>query len=112
MIMKRQTLSSRLNRRIEIVQRCNSKDEFGEAESEFETIKTVYAEIKPVTGKSFFAAQQVNSEITHQVLIRYTSNITPNLSIKFNNRMFEILYVMNYNEANEAILLMCKELVK
>lgn len=110
--MIKQTLSSRLKRRVEIVQRCNNKDEFGEVETGFETIKTVYAEVKPVTGKSFFAAQQVNSEITHQVLIRYTSGISPSMCVRFKNRMFEILYVMNYNEANESILLMCKELVK
>ena len=110
--MKKQTLSSRLKRRVEIVRRYTNKDEYGELETGFKTVKTVYAEVKPVTGKSFFAAQQVNSEITHQVLIRYTDGIAPNMMVRFKGRMFEILYVMNYNEANESILLMCKELVK
>lgn len=102
----------RLNKRIKIQSKASEKNEFGEFEDSWEDVKEVWAEVKPVTGRSFFAAQQINSEITHQVVIRYIGNIKPSMRVLYGTREFEILYCMNFDEANEAIQLMCKELIK
>lgn len=104
--------AAKLSKRIEIQKQSSEKDEYGELVPGWIAFKNVWAEVRPVTGKSFFSAQQINSEITHQVIIRYTEGVKPSMRIIYKGREFEILYVMNYNEANEAIQMLCKELIK
>lgn len=101
----------KLNKRIIIQKLVESKNDFGELDGTWGNVKEVWAEVRPVTGKSFFSAQQINSEITHQVIIRYVPGISPNMRIIYKGREFEILHCMNFDEANEAIQIMCKELM-
>lgn len=102
----------RLNKKVKIQNLANSKNEYGELEEIWQDLKEVWAEVKPLTGRSFFSAQQINSEITHSVIIRYTENIKPNMRVTYKDRTFDILYIMNFNEEDKALQLMCKELVK
>ena len=102
----------RLKHRITFQRLSQSKNEYGELADEWLDIKTVWAEIKPVSGNQFFAAKQINSEISHNVYIRYRTDLKPSMRIKFKERIFEILYLMNVNEGNRLIQLYCKELVK
>lgn len=107
----KQNTASRLKHRITIQEISNKKNTFGEVVGQVTDIQTVWAEIRPVTGKSFFSSKQINSEITHQITIRYTY-VKPSHIIKFNDRKFEVLYVMNLNESNELLQIMAKELIK
>lgn len=102
---------TRLNHRITFQRLTTIQGEYGPEEG-WENLNTVWADIKPITGKTFFSAMQINSEITHQVFIRYTKGISPSMRILYQGRLFEILYVMNYDEGNETIQMLCKELVK
>lgn len=102
----------RLKHRIKFQKLSQSKNEFGELTGVWDDYKTVWAEVRPITGKSFFSAQQVNSEITHIVVIRHSEGIIPSMRILFKEREFEILHIMNFDEDNEALQIMCKELVK
>lgn len=102
----------RLNKKVQIQRLTNLKNEYGEFEEVWQDLKEVWAEVKPLTGRSFFSAQQLNSEITHSVIIRYIENIKPSMRVMYKERVFEILYIMDFNEENKALQLMCKELVK
>lgn len=102
----------KLNKRVKIQKLGTVKDEYGELEEVWQDFKTVWAEVKPLTGRSFFSAQQINSEITHSVIIRYVENIKSSMRVLYKGRVFEILYVMNFDEDDRALQLMCKELVK
>lgn len=100
-----------LRHRITIQKLNNSQNEYGEVSELWEDILNVRAGIYPISGKEFFAAETVNSEITHKVKIRYIGGITPNMRIKFNNRIFSIESVINFQERNIEIQLLCKELI-
>lgn len=102
----------RLRHRITFQELSKSeKNYYGELICEWLDIITVWAEIKPVSGNQFFAAKQINSEISHNVYIRYRTDLKPSMRIKFKNRIFEILYVMNVNENNRMMQIYCKELI-
>lgn len=101
----------RLKHRITFQQLGQSKDEYGEIVEEWVGIKTVWAEISPVSGQQFFVAKQINSEISHNVYIRYRDDLKPSMRIKFKGRSFEILYIMNVKEENRLMQIYCKELV-
>lgn len=102
----------RLNKRITIERLTRKKHENGEIIEDYEVFKTIWAEIKPVSGNQFFVAKQINSEISHNVYIRYRSDLNPSMRIKFKDRAFEILYLMNVNEGNQLMQIYCKELLK
>lgn len=102
---------TKLTKRIKLQQLGANKNEYGEVEEDWQDVATVWAEIRPVTGRSFFEAQQINSEISHQVIIRYRPGIKPSMRVLYGMRVFDVLYVMNFNESNESIQLMCKELL-
>lgn len=102
----------RLNKRITFQQLGQDKDEYGEIIEQWVDIKTVWAEIAPVSGNQFFAAKQINSEISHNVYIRYRNELLPSMRIYFNSRVFEILYIMNVKEENRLMQIYCKELIK
>lgn len=48
-----------------------AKDKYGQPTEEFEPVATVWASVEPIRGREFFEAQQVNSEITTRIRIRY-----------------------------------------
>lgn len=101
----------RLKHRITFQELSQSQNEYGELVEEWLDIKTVWAEIKPVSGNQFFAAKQINSEISHNVYIRYRTDLKPSMRIKFKERVFDILYLMNMNEDNRIMQIYCKELI-
>lgn len=102
----------RLKHKITFQQLGKDKNGYGEIIEKWVDIKTVWAEIKPVSGNQFFAAKQINSEISHNVYIRYRADLKPSMRIKYKERVFEILYLMNVNEENWLMQIYCKELIK
>jgi len=101
----------KLRHRITIQEYAASRDSFGAQVQTWADKATVFASIAPVSGKEYFAAQQINSEITTKITIRYLPGITPKMRVLFNGRIFEILAVLNHEERNIELNLMCKESV-
>lgn len=87
------------------------KDSFGSVNIEWQEFCTVWAAIYPISGKEYFSSKEINSEITTKVKIRYQSGIKPSMRISYNERIFEILSVINPKEANRELQLMCKEVI-
>lgn len=91
----------------------NVQDTFGQPVEVWNDVFTnVWASVIPISGKELFAAETVNSEITHKIKLRYKSGITPDMRIKFKDRYFSITGPpINFQEKNKELQLMCKELV-
>ena len=53
----------------------------------------------------------VNSEITHKIKLRYVKGILPSMQVLYKTRKFQIISVINYQEKNCELQLMCKELI-
>jgi SPP1 family predicted phage head-tail adaptor len=95
---------------VDIQQRQFGGNEYGETTQDWTTIYTTKAGINPVSGNEFYRVQEVNAEITHKVYLRYLPNITPDMRILFNGRQLMITSIVNYQERNLELKLMCKEL--
>lgn len=99
-----------------IIQKFNTPtNDYGEIEvnnqDAWDDIATVRAAIYPISGKEFFAAETVNSEVSHKVKLRYIKDLTPSMRIKFKDRIFSIESIINFQEKNIELQLLCKELV-
>ncbi|WNF31640.1 phage head closure protein [Aeribacillus composti] len=99
---------------ITIQQKTKIQNDYGEEIEDWVDLVTTRAGIYPISGKEFFAAETVNSEVTHKVNMRYIPNkhISPDMRVKFGDRYFHIESVINFQEKNVELQLMCKELVK
>lgn len=74
-------------------------------------VKTVWAMIKTLQGREYYEAAATQNENTVRFVIRYTSGITPDMRIKYKDRAFEILSVINDDERNITLTIIAKEVM-
>lgn len=78
-------------------------------------VVTVWAEILEQSGREFYRAQQVNAAVTHIFRIRYRSGLDETLRLALGDpraqpaRVLKIASVVNVDEADEEMLLVCIE---
>jgi len=70
---------------------------------------TVYAAIIPLRGVELLAAQKEQSEITTKIIIRYRSKFLADYRFKYGNRYFYVETIINPEERNRSLELMCRE---
>lgn len=100
-----------LKHRITIQDLTSGVDSYGSATDQWTDVCTVWAGIFPLSGKAFFEAEMMNSEVSHKINIRYRAGIKPDMRVKFGSRYFQIISVINFQERNAEMQLMCRELV-
>ena len=98
-----------LRHRVTIQQKSVTRNTFGEEVVTWQDVATVWAAIEPLRGREFFESQQVNAEVTTRIRIRYRPGITPTMRVVFGNRVFDIQAVINVDERNRELHLMCRE---
>jgi len=101
----------KLRHQIEIQSYTTAADAAGQKIRTWSTDTTVWAWVRPMSGREVMNAAQPVGEITHKVTIRYDDSIAVTNRIKFSERYFDINYIANYDERNEFMEIMCKEKV-
>lgn len=102
--------AGKMSKRITIKQLTTGQNEYGEPSTTWNTVKTVWASIEPLSGKAFWEAEAVQSEITHKIITR-ASGITPDMKIYYGARIFDIDSVINENEQGAKYIIMAKEVI-
>jgi len=76
----------------------------------WEEFAKVWAAIEPLRGRELIAAQQVQSETTAKITIRYLAGITPDMRILHGSRIFELTSPpIDPEERHRELQLMVKE---
>lgn len=101
----------KLRHRISIEESMVSRDSFGAEVSEWVQFAKVWADASPVSGREFDAFKQINAEITAKITIRYLEGVSTEMRVILGERIFEIGSVINPEEKNISLILMCKEVV-
>lgn len=101
----------KLRHRVEIQRKEVQTDELLQQTEVWATYATVWASVRPIKGREYIAVKQVNAEISVVITMRYVSGITPEMRVLFGSRVFEIVSVINVDERNRVLELMCKEVV-
>ena len=73
--------------------------------------RTIWTSPLPKTGREYYKLATVNSEITEAFKTRYIGFISPHLRIKFRNKYYEIIDVINEGERNETLTITAKAVV-
>lgn len=100
----------KMRQRITFQRQADEKDRAGGYTDDWIDVATVWAQISPISGKEYFT-QMREIMISHKIYCRYRPGINPRMRIVFQKRIFRIISVINWNERNEGLTIMCEESV-
>lgn len=91
-------------------------DSFGDPQyrddKQWEDVCTLWAAVSPVSGKTFYAAQQAQTEVSHSISVRYRAGLHTSMRIRLGVRIFRIVSILDPEERHEELKIMCWELVE
>jgi len=104
-------LVNRLDKRVTIYRLPGpaDTDEYGEPLDDPIEVCNIWAAIEPLQGREYFAAMQVNADVTTRIRIRYREGVDRTMFVKYGDHEFEILYVIHPQFAKQELQLMSKE---
>ncbi len=86
-----------------LVPKGTYKNSMGENVPKYVEYKTVWAYAAPKSGREYDEAQKVRDETTYNILTRFHKGITSEMRVRFNDRIFSIISVLNIDERNEQL---------
>jgi len=105
--------AGQLRHQVVIEQPTTSSDGYGDEIAGWTTFATVWASVEPIRGKEYFmakdASQEESHQVTHRVRIRYLSGVLPTMRITWGSRAFDIHAVLNTDERDIEMELLCTE---
>ena len=101
--------AGKLRHQVVIQAQDTTQDSYGDAVRSWEDVATVWAEVRPLSGRELWAAQQTQATTTHQVVLRYLDGVTSSCRVKYGTRLLGIDAVLNPDERNERLVLLCTE---
>jgi SPP1 family predicted phage head-tail adaptor len=107
---------SKLQQRITVQRRSSTLDAYGQEINSWSNIATVWAEVKPISGKEKLRSESmvVESQLTHRVTVRFSEVFLPSSQadawrILFGTRILNITASMNVDEESKMIIFDCTE---
>lgn len=99
-----------LRHRVILQAKTVTRGNYGEEVIVWRDIATIWAKIEPLSGREYFQSQQMQSEISHKITIRYREDVKADWQMVYGTRIFNILSVMNTEERKRELILMCREM--
>lgn len=100
-----------LKKRIEIQTPTKVSDGMGGFVLSFSTMATIWGSLWPISASEQIQSMQPGMIVTHRIRIRYRSVLRPDWRLKYGNRYFNIVSILNPNTANKMLEILCKEAI-
>lgn len=101
--------AGRLRHRVRLQRKTAARDSYGAEVETWSDLDTIWASVEPISGREYFQVQQVQSEITHRIRMRYYSGLRFDDRILWGVRIFNIKTLMNIDERNAEMVVMATE---
>lgn len=106
--------AGQLKHRVRIQQPTITKDALGAPTRAWSDVASVWAEIAPISGREARFADRIDSEVSHQITVRYRSifadpRAVATMRVLFRGRVFAIHAALNEDEAKVAVTLLATE---
>jgi len=98
-----------LRHRVSIQEPVEARNSYNEVITTWALVAVVWGSVAPLAGREFFAAEHVQSEITHRVRLRYRAGITSEMRVVYAGRVLMIQSVIDRGERRRELELMCRE---
>lgn len=109
--------TSRLRHKLALQQEIQSADGAGGYTSVWQTIADIWAEIVPLTsnahviGQEYVQAGKLESMVSHRIVMRYRSGVTPAMRFVFEGRIFSIRALSNVDERKDTLEVAVEEIL-
>ena len=102
--------TGKMRHRVDIEERIETRDTMGGQSAEWKPVaKGVYARFEPWKGRELYVAQQIRPEVEERIRIRYRVGIDAAQRVRYRGVIYGILYIINPEEKNEELVLMCSK---
>ena len=103
-----------LRKRVTFQTRSAAVDSFGQQVTTWADAFTVWASIEPLSARELFAAQAIQSEVSHKVTVRYRAELTNPVAVaairvSYVGRLFNVQGALNIDERRHSIELLATE---
>jgi len=96
--------AGKLRNKIVIQKIGTTKNQYGEIEEgNFQTFKTVWGSIMPISGNEKFLSNADFSKVSHRIRIRYIDGVNASMRLLWNGRIFNITYLRTIDEGFREI---------
>ena len=101
--------AGKLRHRIQLQHTERVDDGGGGSETELVTYAEPWAWIRPASGKRHVFGDQLQEDITHEIILRYRDDIQGDDAISYDGRQFAIRYSYDIEERKRFLMLDCRE---
>jgi SPP1 family predicted phage head-tail adaptor len=98
-----------MSKRVHLHNRALQVPEFEDYDvsEEFSGTKTVWANVRTVSGETFFTGVGIDIGLSHEIIIRYDVSVSSETWIEFEGNNLKIVSVENLDERDEYLRLRC-----
>lgn len=96
---------------VAIEKKVTQRDTYGAEIVTWVEVARAWASVEPLSGREYFQAQQMQASVDYRITMNYQPGIVPTMRVKWNDRGFNIRSVINTEERNIELILMCQEFV-
>ncbi len=96
--------------RITLEENAGSQDEYGNITDEWTEVCTVWADIVPVSGREYLAAEQNMSETQYKIYMRYRKGINAKMRAREGDHVYELLSVLG-SQRSGMLTLMARDVL-
>ena len=86
-----------------------TRTEAGAEVDSWATFLSVHGSVEPLIGREWFANNTMQQRVSHRIRMRYQAGILPKMRIFYDSRVLKIESVLNVEERDRELLLMCQE---
>ena len=95
--------------KVKVERATNTRDAGGGLSQDFKTVANVYANIEPKGANSVYRQGILQEKVSHEITMRYMNNIDTNSRITYGSRQFAVHGVINIDERDRYLKLLCDE---
>ena len=103
--------AGRLRHRIEVQRKTETRDSRGGVVETWQTQQKRWADIQPLRMRQRFEAAQLDSRLSHFIVLRYYPTLSPEHRIVYQGRVFNIESVIHPRERSIMTEARCMEQV-
>ena len=103
------TRAGALRHRVSLESASKTPDGGGGSSIVWQEVAAVWVAITPLKGRELMAAGQFASRLTHEITMRYRAQVLPQMRLRKGNRIFAIKAVIDMDEKQRWLRVLCEE---
>jgi len=106
--------AGRLRHQVTIKYKETTQNDLGEEVIVWTDLVTVWAGVEPLRGREYMDSRQAQADVDTRIRMRYQEGVTvrPSHRVYFGSRVYEVISVIDPQERNRDLQLMCREHVE